>query len=307
MYIDTNLMWRPNSEGQVKITIGFLHPNKHHFAQGIVKQSAAEWEEAIPGLVFHWRDDPKHCEVRIDFWDSDDARSEPGNLAKGIHDHHKPTMRLPRHGETSDLKRMALHEFGHVLGAVHEQLNPSFPWKWDRAAVVNHFKHEFKHDKDDNGVPLSHQEILHNAKGSADAYTLSDLVNPKYQLYSQFDPNSIMLYDIQANWLIKKHHNDPTPEDMNQATELSETDKSSMRDAYIGKFGVHQASPQEHGTWYYPYAMPYYPLASVQQQSYSNAAPLTDNICHNPDCGRTFVCKDDYNRRVRAGGAPGIP
>lgn len=198
-----------------------------------------------------------------------------------------------------------------MLGAVHEQFNPAFPWKWNKKAIIDSIEENLRATGDDYGNEIPADELSQKARQMAETEwwksAWADL-DEKDQLYSEFDPDSIMVYPIPAEFMERKHHHGPHPEAIYQGWELSDLDKSTMRRAYCGESPVNQSAPsQQSGGWYYPYSMPYYPPASNQAQSVSYSAPSTNNICGNPDCGRTFICKDDYNRRVRAGGAPGVP
>ena len=308
MFIAKNLMWPTNSDGRVEISIGFLHGDKHHSRQKDVKHIAHAWEKAVPCLKFHWKDNLKHCHVRIEFWDSLDGISSIGIEAKDISSHKESTMSLPKNSDYQILKERTLHEFGHMLGAIHEVHNPSFPYKWNKEAIIKYYEDDLKDTGDNYGNELSSHELHKRAKQEAQVLWKDVDVNEDERLYSRFDPISIMVSPIRVEWIEKKHHHDPEPESTEIVDELSDLDKSTMREAYSGQSIINQSLPSQQGEGrYYPYQVPYFPSVSNQSQPISYPTPFTNNICGNPDCGWTFICKEDYNRRVRACGAPGIP
>jgi serralysin len=49
----------------------------------------------------------------------------------------KPTMNLEisESSKTSEVSRVALHEFGHALGLIHEHRQPGNPIKWNKPVV----------------------------------------------------------------------------------------------------------------------------------------------------------------------------
>ena len=79
---------------------------------------------------------------------------------------------------------IALHEFGHAIGMVHEHQNPkSNPIQWNKTEVI----------KDLSGPPNN--------------WNVAQIEQNVFQRYginqtngSSFDPNSIMIYEIPARW-----------------------------------------------------------------------------------------------------------
>jgi len=92
-------------------------------------------------------------------WDSGDGFSEEGTDAKGDKNYHEATMSLPKTSDYSSLKMTTLHEFGHMLGALHEQFNPSFPYKWNKAAIINSIETDLRVTGDDNGNEWDPHEL----------------------------------------------------------------------------------------------------------------------------------------------------
>ena len=82
-----------------------------------------------------------------------------------------------------ELQRVVLHEFGHVLGMIHEHQSPAATIPWDRDAVYAYYA----------GPPnyWSAAQVDHNIFARYD-HTQSNA--------SVFDPGSIMLYPIQPEF-----------------------------------------------------------------------------------------------------------
>jgi hypothetical protein len=79
-----------------------------------------------------------------------------------------------------EFSRIVLHEFGHALGLIHEHQSPAAGIPWNRQKVLDYYK------KADNWDASTVQA---NIFDQASASTTN---------FSQFDPQSIMLYSIPA-------------------------------------------------------------------------------------------------------------
>jgi hypothetical protein len=91
-----------------------------------------------------------------------------------------PTMTLGGfHHRTDDelMRRVVLHEFGHAIGCVHEQANPSINIPWDKDAVYAYYE-QFGWDKD----KVDHNVLRRYA--------------PSEVHFTQHDPQSIMQYPV---------------------------------------------------------------------------------------------------------------
>ena len=86
------------------------------------------------------------------------------------------------HDRSSDeeLNHKILHEFGHALGLVHEHFHPEFSQNLSRDKVMDHFK---------RNIGLSEAEIEQNVLKT---------YCPNQLMYSEFDVDSIMTYEIPA-------------------------------------------------------------------------------------------------------------
>ncbi|MBR4839958.1 MAG: hypothetical protein IK005_05715 [Paludibacteraceae bacterium] len=107
-----------------------------------------------------------------------------------------------------------LHEFGHVLGMVHEHQSPNSTIQWNTNAVFNYYRNLALY-KDQNDDQLW-QTILTNVIGK---YSTSDVTATSY------DENSLMMYTFPSSWTTngKSGHS-------NYA--LSALDKSKTRQMY---------------------------------------------------------------------------
>lgn len=165
----------------------------------IVKQFAPQWSQhANLKFVF---DDAPTAEVRIAFND-DGAWSYIGTDALGIPGN-EPTMNFGWQDEG-----VVLHEFGHLIGMIHEHQNPNGnSIVWNKPAVI----------KDLSGPPNFWDEatIQHNI---FDKYSQTQING------SQFDPASVMLYSFPATWTLNGFHSEPnevlSPVDMSFAASV---------------------------------------------------------------------------------------
>lgn len=119
-------------------------------------------------------------QVRISFNQSG-SWSYMGTECLSIHQS-QPTVNfgwLTTDSKQDEINRVVLHEFGHVLGMIHEHQNPNGSIPWDKDAVYDMY----------SGPPnnWSRQEVDTNLFEVYD----NDMTNS-----SEFDPKSIMLYPI---------------------------------------------------------------------------------------------------------------
>lgn len=113
---------------------------------------------------------------------------------------------LDEETEQEIVRRVVLHEFGHAIGCVHEQSNPSIDIPWDKKKVYEFYaNYGWDKEKVDRNV--------------LKRYSKSDVE------YTHHDPASIMQYPV---------HNDHTIGDFEISwnTELSETDKAFIYSMY---------------------------------------------------------------------------
>jgi hypothetical protein len=111
-----------------------------------------------------------------------------------------------------------LHEFGHLLGAEHEQVHPMASIPWDKKAFYEyHGLSEHPNEEEDD-----YQTVVKRQR--VDSWYL-DRLNPDETHHSPYDRKSIMHYEIRQQWTegnfqIFLNH------------DLSEQDKAFMAKAY---------------------------------------------------------------------------
>jgi len=176
----TNL-WAPGST----LKICFL--GGHPIVQNRVKEHAYEWT--------------KHANIHFDFGDHEEAQiriafrndgswSAVGTdaLVAEYFPKGEPTMNfgwLETDSTDAVYSEVVLHEFGHVLGLIHEHQNPSGGIQWDKDVVYAELA----------GSPnyWDKQTVDHNLFETYDR-TLTQ--------FTEFDPDSIMLYAFPAEWTL---------------------------------------------------------------------------------------------------------
>jgi len=179
------------------------------YVQEKVRNIAKEWEN-YANIKFEFIEE-KNGDIRVAFmlgngsWSAigKDASARPLNI---------PTMNygwLTPNTDETEFRRVVLHEFGHTLGAIHEHQNPANGIQWNKENVYRYFM----------GPPNNwpREEVDHN---------IFDRYSKTITNYTDFDANSIMIYDLPAEFTL---NNQPVG---NYNTELSETDKTFIRILY---------------------------------------------------------------------------
>jgi serralysin len=149
-------------------------------------------------------------DIRIDF-QTDGSWSTIGTDAKDV-PQNEATMNfgwLDLNTPDDEYSRVVKHEFGHALGAIHEHQSPSADIPWDKEAVYRYF----------NGPPNNWppEEVDHN---------LFERYSKNITNYTRFDPGSIMLYQIPAEFTTNRKAIG------GWNTDLSEQDKTFMGEQY---------------------------------------------------------------------------
>jgi hypothetical protein len=130
----------------------------------------------------------------------------------------EPTMTLWPHSpiHARYFAANVMHEFGHMLGAEHEQTNPTANIPWNTSAL--YAEHGITEDpEEDNYQARVTREKLHR--------WYLDRAAPEASVYSEYDQESIMHYVIRQSW---------TEGDFEVYLnfDLSEKDKAFMAKAY---------------------------------------------------------------------------
>lgn len=198
-------------QNQTTLHIRFLNGSAQQ--KQIVRQFAPQWTEHA-NLTFVLDDAPT-AQIRIAFND-DGAWSYIGTDALGI-PANQPTMNFGWQDEG-----VVLHEFGHLIGMIHEHQNPSAnPIQWNKQAVIQALS-----GPPNNWDPAT---IQHNM---FDKYDLTQLNG------SQFDPASVMLYSFPQAWTLNGFHSEANDV-------LSQVDMSFAEKVYPGRNGGPGTGPVE--------------------------------------------------------------
>jgi serralysin len=173
----THKRWRP---GQA-IRIAFLDGSPT--LRKRVRKYANRWLWDA-GLKFQWISDPRQADVRITFtrggsWSY--LGTDNLTIAKD-----QPTMQFGWLTEGSDdveVRRVVIHEFGHMLSLGHEQAHPRGEIPWDRPAVYEYYRRTqgWSPDQVERQVIRVYSREMTN--------------------FSRYDPKSIMHYAVPAELL----------------------------------------------------------------------------------------------------------
>ncbi len=132
---DDRLLW-PKRPG-ARLTLDVYFFNGSEALRDQVLKFASEWSPHCQ--VFFRRVNSPNAPIRINIgpgghWSMvgiEARRVKPG----------KPTMNLELTDDSPEwnIRRVALHEFGHALGLKHEHQSPNRPFEWNREAVMAYY------------------------------------------------------------------------------------------------------------------------------------------------------------------------
>jgi hypothetical protein len=176
--------------------------------QNKVQEKAKYWQN-FANVKFDFVTDGE-SDIRIAF-EEDGSWSYMGTDARDI-PQNEATMNygwLTPATSDQEYSRVVKHEFGHALGCIHEHQNPAGNIPWDKDAVYLYYM----------GPPnnWSREEVDHN---------LFDRYSKNITNFTRFDPKSIMLYPIPAQFTTNRQ----AIGDRNN--DLSEQDKTFIGEQY---------------------------------------------------------------------------
>lgn len=200
-----------------KATIGVAFVEDARFARAgiaaLVWQIACEWSSASDGrLGLERRSDPQQADVVVEIAHANDSWSHigPPPTAPG-----EPSMKIganlrrlahdPSLAQSDDFRHRVLHEFGHMLGFIHEHQTPAATLQWDIDAICS-----------DPAVKARGW-----GPGDIEAQVIAHLEGLPASS-SRYDASSVMHYPFPPGWVKGAH---PTPPN----ARLSEDDIEGVR------------------------------------------------------------------------------
>ena len=189
-----------------RLTVAFVGNVDPQFQQK-VKNNISDWTP-FAGIQF---DLVPHlpADIRIELVDDGQNWSQYGTDATKV-DPNQATVHfgtINQYSADDEIYRVAVHEFGHALGALHEHQSPTAAGIDWNTAIVNDYYHKL---------------------GWTDAMIQANIYAtfpPDAAYCTRFDPSSIMIYDFPANFTTNQLTVKPN-------FVLSALDKSGMKTLY---------------------------------------------------------------------------
>lgn len=173
-----DVLWEPGDE----ITFAFMDGRK--LIKNKVVETFMEWEKYanikfVPEVL-------TKAMVRISF-NQEGSWSYLGTECLDI-PRHEPTVNfgwLTTRSQEKEIQRVVLHEFGHVLGMIHEHQNPNNIIPWNKDAIYDYYAGP-PNNWSRQQVDVNFFEVYDHTRTNS----------------SEFDSQSIMLYPIPNEFTI---------------------------------------------------------------------------------------------------------
>jgi len=178
MCVHLHKMWTPNSILKVYFFRGF-----DEIPQKVLK-IASEWSEHA-NIIFEKTDKIDEAQIRVSF-DEPGSWSYIGTDALGV-PIGLPTVNfgwLNNKTSEDEFRRVVLHEFGHILGLVHEHQSPSIKINWNKSYVYWYCKNYYNWDRMQTDINIINEYESTNTK------------------FTTVDIESIMAYNIPPQFVI---------------------------------------------------------------------------------------------------------
>lgn len=175
----TEKMWNPGTVISV-----YLGTMTTEFVKSKVRQYAKTWEQ-YANIKFNFVTDFKTANVKAGFFYNGQSWSLVGRDA--LANPNSYTMNFGWFNDTThdeEFSRVVIHEFGHVLGFLHEHKSPVSPLQWDVNKAYKYFYDKNGWSKTD----VDNQVIAKYAQNNTN--------------FSAYDPLSIMHYMIPQELLL---------------------------------------------------------------------------------------------------------
>ena len=169
------------------IHIAFIDGGKK--IQNFVKQVSQDWVSKTDANI-NWKfiENINDSDARITF-NSEGSWSFIGTQVKDI-PKSDPTMSLSTlksFKEIVDKRQTVLHEFGHLLGLIHEHQSPGIASEWNWEKIYSTYENA--------PYNWTRTQISHNF--------IINLENDRHYVNKPFDPASVMLYDFPPDFFVR--------------------------------------------------------------------------------------------------------
>lgn len=146
-----------------------------------VMEVAKQWEE-YANIHFEFVKKSEESEITVKFnTGKNDSKIGADALTFGNDEPIVCFDTLHENSPIEDVNKYVLHEFGHVLGFIHEHLHPLKKINWIREKAIEHYYKNYNYSVEDCEKNLFRKYM------------------PSSLIYAEFDPNSIMMYPIPSD------------------------------------------------------------------------------------------------------------